>query len=219
MSGDIDAVDVVVDVLGLMRVEETVPPETLVAVVAVVADPALPVVFWFRVGTSVAAIPRNVGVPADPLGAARNVLAVWLAKLDGVTDNVPPKVKLPLDVTVPDRVMPLTVPVPPTLVTVPAPLPLKVLQSVEVKYPFALALAAAMLIIGAVPPVDATGEVAVTLVTVPLPLPLKVFQSVEVKYPLTLVVAAGMLMSGAVPPLDATGAVAVTLVTVPVLGV
>lgn len=34
-------------------------------------------------------------------------------------DNVPPSVKLPEDVTVPDSEMPLTVPVPPTLVTVP----------------------------------------------------------------------------------------------------
>ena len=47
--------------------------------------------------------------------------------------NVPPRVKLPLVVTVPVSVMPLTVPVPPTLVTVPDPLPLNVVQSVEVK--------------------------------------------------------------------------------------
>ena len=33
--------------------------------------------------------------------------------------SVPPSVRLPLDVTVPDRLMPLTVPVPETLVTVP----------------------------------------------------------------------------------------------------
>ena len=184
ISGLIVAVDAVVDVLGLIRAEETVPPDTLVAVVAVVAvvaEPALPVVFWFKVGTSAAAIPRKVGVPAEPLGAARNVLAVWLAKLDGVTDNVPPNVKLPLVVTVPLRLRPLTVPVPPTLVTVPLPLPLKVFQSVEVKYPLALVVAAGMLITGAVPPEEATGEVAVTPVTVPLPLPLNVFQSVEVR--------------------------------------
>ena len=35
---------------------------------------------------------------------------------------MPPKVRLPLLVTVPVRVKPLTVPVPPTLVTVPAPM-------------------------------------------------------------------------------------------------
>ena len=35
--------------------------------------------------------------------------------------SVPPKVKLPDVVTVPDNEMPLTVPVPPTLVTVPPP--------------------------------------------------------------------------------------------------
>jgi hypothetical protein len=35
--------------------------------------------------------------------------------------NVPPKVRLPDDVTVPVKVKPLTVPVPPTLVTVPDP--------------------------------------------------------------------------------------------------
>jgi hypothetical protein len=33
--------------------------------------------------------------------------------------NVPPSVKLPVDVTVPDKLIPLTVPVPDTLVTVP----------------------------------------------------------------------------------------------------
>ena len=38
------------------------------------------------------------------------------------TASVPPSVKLPLDVTVPESVKPLTVPVPPTDVTVPLPL-------------------------------------------------------------------------------------------------
>ena len=37
---------------------------------------AVPVVFWFSVGTSAATIARNVGTPADPFGAAKNVLAV-----------------------------------------------------------------------------------------------------------------------------------------------
>ncbi len=55
--------------------------------------------------------------------------------------------------------------VPLTEVTVPAPLLLNVVQSVEVKYPFELALAAAILIIGVVPPDDTTGAVPVTAVT------------------------------------------------------
>ena len=114
---------------------------------------------------SAATTALKVGTPAAPFGAARNVLAVWLAKLEGKTDNVPPSVKLPLVVTVPLRLKPLTVPVPLTLVTVPLPLPLKVFQSVEVRYPLALVVAAGMLITGAVPPLEATGEVAVTPVT------------------------------------------------------
>ena len=80
---------------------------------------AVPVVFWLSVGTSAATSARNVGVPAEPLGAASTVLALCDAKSDGVTASVPPNVKLPLVVTVPVRVNPLTVPVPPTLVTVP----------------------------------------------------------------------------------------------------
>lgn len=90
-----------------------------VVMVAAVEIAAVPVVFWFSVGTSAATIVRNVGTPAKPFGAAKNVLAVWLAKLEAVTASVPPKVKLPLVVTVPVRVNPLTVPVPLTLVTVP----------------------------------------------------------------------------------------------------
>ena len=93
---------------------------TLVALVAVVAVAALPVVFWFSVGMSAATTALNVGVPAAPFGAAKNVLAVFEAKFDGVTDKVPPSVKLPELVTVPVSVMPLTVPVPLTLVTVPS---------------------------------------------------------------------------------------------------
>ena len=80
---------------------------------------AVPVVLWLSVGTSAATRARNVGVPAEPSGAAKNVLALCDAKSDGVTTSVPPNVKLPLVVTVPVRVNPLTVPVPPTLVTVP----------------------------------------------------------------------------------------------------
>ena len=82
---------------------------------------AVPVVFWFSVGTSAAASARNVGVPEEPFGAAKIVLAVWEAKLEGVTASVPPRVRLPVLVTVPERVIPLTVPVPLTDVTVPVP--------------------------------------------------------------------------------------------------
>jgi hypothetical protein len=53
------------------------------------------------------------------LGADKTVFAVWLAKLDGATESVPPKVMLPDPVTVPDNDNPLTVPVPDTEVTVP----------------------------------------------------------------------------------------------------
>ena len=83
--------------------------------------------------------------------------------------NVPPNVKFPLVVTVPVRVRPFTVPVPPTLVTVPLVLDLllKVVQSVLVKYPFTLLVAAGMDIAGVAPPDDTTGLVPVTLVTVP----------------------------------------------------
>ena len=80
---------------------------------------AVPVVFWLSVGMSAATIARNVGVPAEPFGAARTVLAVCDAKLDGRTASVPPSVSEPVDVTVPLRLRPLTVPVPETDVTVP----------------------------------------------------------------------------------------------------
>jgi hypothetical protein len=62
------------------------------------------------------------------------VLAVVLPIVGGEDkSSVPPSVKLPVVVTVPVKVKPLTVPVPPTLVTVPEPLLLNVFQSVELK--------------------------------------------------------------------------------------
>jgi hypothetical protein len=79
--------------------------------------------------------------------------------------NVPPSVKLPEDVTVPLRLIPETVPVPLTLVTVPDPLLLKVVQSVLVRYPFTLPVAAGIAIVGVVPPVLVIGLVALTELT------------------------------------------------------
>jgi len=55
--------------------------------------------------------------PVPPL-AIGSVPVTCVAKL--TLDSVPPRVKLPDEVTVPDRLMPLTVPVPLTDVTVPA---------------------------------------------------------------------------------------------------
>jgi hypothetical protein len=112
-----------------------IPPPEMEKLREVVRVAALPVVFWLSVGTSAAAIVRNVGVPAVPLGAARNVLAVCEAKLAGVTANVPPSVILPDVVTVPESVRPDTVPVPLTLVTVPEPpLPPPVQVSIPLRY-------------------------------------------------------------------------------------
>lgn len=93
----------------------------MVAVAALpVQEPEEPVVFWFSVGISAATTARNVGTPAAPLGAAKNVLAVCDAKLEGVTAKVPPRVIVPVVVIVPPvSVMPLTVPEVATDVTVP----------------------------------------------------------------------------------------------------
>jgi hypothetical protein len=75
---------------------------------------------------------RNVGVPALPLGAISTVFAVCELKFEAATLKVPPSVRLPVEVTVPLSVSPLTVPVPPTEVTVPVvllvPAPMAVLK-------------------------------------------------------------------------------------------
>ena len=103
-------------ILAPAKVVAPVPPEAMAKVAdkpaAVVAVDALPV--------SAAVI-----VPAEKLPeASRATIADAVFKLVAVvfalvTLKVPPKVKLPVVVTVPVRVNPLTVPVPPTLVTVP----------------------------------------------------------------------------------------------------
>ena len=56
-----------------------------------------------------------VRVVADTAAAVVPPIAGGLLR-----SSVPPRVKLPDEVTVPDSEMPLTVPVPPTLVTVPS---------------------------------------------------------------------------------------------------
>lgn len=61
---------------------------------------AVPVVFWFRVGTSAATIARNVGTPAVPLGAAKKKLAVLLAY--GFCVSPYPEAKLIAGVVPPD---------------------------------------------------------------------------------------------------------------------
>ena len=79
--------------------------------VAVMFD-AVPVVFWLRTGTSEARIPLNVGAPAKPLGAAKNVLAAC--------DFNVLSVKVPDDVTgLPVMLKMPVLSAKPTLVTVP----------------------------------------------------------------------------------------------------
>ena len=57
-----------------------------------------------------------VAVPVPPL-VTGSVPVTCVVRL--TFDSVPPSVRLPVDVTVPVKVMPLTEPVPDTLVTVP----------------------------------------------------------------------------------------------------
>jgi len=145
-------------------VEDVTPVPPFATATVPVTFAAVPVVFWFNVGMSAATRVRKVGTPDEPLGAARTVLAVWLAKLEAATDKVPPSVRLPLVVIVPLKDRPLTDPVPPTLVTVP----------VLLVYPAGLDDAyapkfdkAVLVLVAPVPPF-ATATVPVTFEAVPV---------------------------------------------------
>jgi len=77
-------------------------------------------------------------VPDTVLDALSVVNAPVFAAVEPIAggldrSSVPPRVRLPELVIVPDKLIPLTVPVPATEVTDPEPLPLNVLQSVLVK--------------------------------------------------------------------------------------
>ena len=93
-----------------------------VAFVSVAAEgvPKLGVVSAGDVDSTTDPEPVDVVTPVPPF-ATGNVPVTCVVKL--TPDKVPPRVKLPEEVTVPVRVMPLTVPVPPTEVTEPPPVP------------------------------------------------------------------------------------------------
>ena len=120
-------------------------------------------------------------------------------------------------VTVTSKASPVVVAA--TEVTVPVfdVLLLKVVKAVDVKYPLTLVEAAAIEIVGEVPPEEATGEVPLTPVTVPVldVLLLKVVQSVPVKAPVVEALAVAIEIVGEVPPEEAIGVVPLTPVTVP----
>jgi len=84
----------------------------VVTVPAVVAVAALPVVFWFKVGTSVVAIVRNAGTPIPDAGPAKKVAWFWLAKAP---------VRVPVPVTGELVTVNMAGNASPTEVTVPAP--------------------------------------------------------------------------------------------------
>lgn len=118
------------------------PPDSTMLKLVVATEPALPVVFWFKVGnvqfaklpevgvpkmgvTKVGLVERtllpepvDVVTPVPPLATGK-VPVTCVVKL--TFESEPPSVRLPVDVTVPVKVMPLTVPVPLTEVTVPVP--------------------------------------------------------------------------------------------------
>jgi hypothetical protein len=97
------------------KLEAVVSAESVVSVALLVAVTlaAVPVVFWFSVGTSADTMARKVGAPEEPLGAARNVFAVWDLNEDKVSvpevvTGVPVTLNSPVEsaseteVTVPD---------------------------------------------------------------------------------------------------------------------
>jgi hypothetical protein len=61
---------------GKLKAERVVSVEFEVAVMLA----AVPVVFWFNVGTSEAAISLKIGAPAPVVGAAKKVCCAWLFK-------------------------------------------------------------------------------------------------------------------------------------------
>ena len=69
-----------------------------------------------EVERTTAPVPVEVVTPVPPFATGK-VPVTWVVRL--TPDRVPPNVRLPVVVTVPVRVMPLTVPVPETEVTVP----------------------------------------------------------------------------------------------------
>lgn len=83
------------------------------ATVPVTLD-AVPVVFWFSVGTSAATNARNVGVPEPDVGPAKTLFCAWLA-------SVP--VRVPLVVTGLPLTLKMDGSAKPTEVTEPLPVP------------------------------------------------------------------------------------------------
>ena len=114
-------------VVALLAVDAVV---ALPAVVALVAVAALPLMLIPHVPVAPvpdvvtppraesAALPEVAPVPPLAMGKVPDTCVVRLTP-----DSVPPRVRLPLEVTVPLRVMPLTEPVPPTELTVPLLVP------------------------------------------------------------------------------------------------
>jgi hypothetical protein len=109
---------------GSDKADSVTSVELLVAVILL----AVPVVFWLRVGMSAGTMRRKVGAPADPLGAAKNVLAAldWneaKVRVPAVVTGLPVMLNKPVESAKPTEV---TVPEPPPppveeIVRVPVP--------------------------------------------------------------------------------------------------